>query len=41
MNRVCEVCFDPADLASAPAGFFSIARALGTGRQRTHPADSA
>ncbi len=26
INRVCEVCFDPADLDSAPAGFFSIAR---------------
>jgi cysteine synthase A len=26
MNRVCEVCFDPADPSSAPAGFFSIAR---------------
>jgi len=25
-NRVCEVCFDPTDPASAPAGFFSIAR---------------
>lgn len=25
-NRVCGVCFDPEDLASAPAGFFSIAR---------------
>lgn len=26
MNRVCEVCFDPNDPASAPAGFFSIGR---------------
>jgi len=26
MNRVCDVCFDPADPASAPAGFFSIRR---------------
>jgi cysteine synthase A len=24
MNRVCDVCFDPADPASAPAGFFAI-----------------
>jgi cysteine synthase len=23
LNRVCDVCFDPADPASAPAGFFS------------------
>jgi len=27
MNRVCGVCFDPADPASAPAGYYSIARA--------------
>ena len=26
MNRVCDVCFDPADPASAPAGFISITR---------------
>jgi len=26
INRVCEVCFDPADPASAPSGFFSIGR---------------
>ena len=26
INRVCEVCFDPTDPASAPAGFFSVAR---------------
>ena len=26
INRVCDVCFDPTDPASAPAGFFSIAR---------------
>jgi cysteine synthase A len=26
MNRVCEVCFDPTDLATAPAGFFSVGR---------------
>jgi cysteine synthase len=26
MNRVCDVCFDPADPASAPAGLSSIAR---------------
>ena len=26
INRVCDVCFDPTDLASAPAGFFSITR---------------
>ena len=26
MNRVCGVCFDPADPASAPAGFYEIAR---------------
>ena len=24
MNRVCDVCFDPADMASAPAGFFAL-----------------
>lgn len=24
INRVCAVCFDPADPASAPAGFFSL-----------------
>jgi cysteine synthase A len=24
MNRVCDVCFDPADPASAPAGFLAI-----------------
>lgn len=24
MNRVCDVCFDPADPASAPAGLFAI-----------------
>jgi len=27
MNRVCGVCFDPADPASAPAGYYDIARA--------------
>ena len=27
VNRVCDVCYDPADPASAPAGFFSIERA--------------
>jgi cysteine synthase A len=26
INRVCDVCFDPADPASAPAGLFSIGR---------------
>jgi cysteine synthase A len=26
VNRVCDVCFDPSDPASAPAGFFSIGR---------------
>ncbi|MBI4500670.1 MAG: cysteine synthase family protein [Gemmatimonadetes bacterium] len=26
VNRVCDVCFDPTDPVSAPAGFFSIAR---------------
>ena len=26
INRVCEICFDPADPETAPAGFFSIAR---------------
>ena len=26
VNRVCSVCFDPADPGVAPAGFFSIAR---------------
>jgi len=26
INRVCDVCFDPADPAAAPAGFFSIGR---------------
>ena len=26
LNRVCDICFDPADPASAPAGYFSIAR---------------
>jgi cysteine synthase A len=26
MNRVCDVCFDPADIASAPAGFFSLVK---------------
>ena len=26
MNRVCDVCFDPADPASAPAGFFSLGK---------------
>ena len=26
LNRVCEVCYDPADPSSAPAGYFSIAR---------------
>ncbi len=26
INRVCEVCFDPTDPATAPAGFFSIGR---------------
>ena len=26
MNRVCAVCFDPADPASTPAGFYSLAR---------------
>ncbi|MBL0171725.1 MAG: cysteine synthase family protein [Gemmatimonadaceae bacterium] len=26
INRVCESCYDPADPASAPAGFFSIVR---------------
>jgi cysteine synthase A len=28
MNRVCAVCFDPSDPASAPAGFFSIPRTI-------------
>jgi cysteine synthase A len=40
MNRVCDVCFDPSDAASVPAGFFSIGRATETGRQRLRPADS-
>ena len=26
INRVCDVCFDPTDPASAPAGFFSLTR---------------
>ena len=26
LNRVCAVCFDPADPASTPAGFYSLAR---------------
>ncbi len=26
LNRVCDVCFDPTDPASAPAGYFDIAR---------------
>jgi len=26
INRVCDVCFDPSDPASAPAGFFSLQR---------------
>ena len=26
LNRVCEICFDPSDASSAPAGYFSIAR---------------
>jgi cysteine synthase A len=26
INRVCDICFDPTDPASAPAGFFSAAR---------------
>ena len=25
-NRVCDVCFDPADPASAPAGYFALSR---------------
>ena len=28
INRVCDVCFDPSDPASAPAGFFSLQRNL-------------
>jgi cysteine synthase A len=31
MNRVCDVCFDPADPGSAPAGYFAITPA-------SHPA---
>ena len=26
LNRVCDICFDPADPASAPAGYSSLAR---------------
>ena len=29
MNRVCDVCFDPADPASVPAGFFAISKQSG------------
>lgn len=34
MNRVCDLCYDPADPASIPAGFFQVVRRLerrGTG----------
>jgi cysteine synthase A len=38
INRVCDVCFDPTDARSAPAGYFSITpasgRASGTGSKR-------
>jgi cysteine synthase len=34
MNRVCDICYDPADPASAPAGLLSIAR----NRQTSHRA---
>jgi cysteine synthase A len=26
LNRVCDICYDPSDAASAPAGFFQVAR---------------
>ena len=34
MNRVCDICFDPSDPDSAPAGFFSVARARVSDRRR-------
>lgn len=37
MNRVCDICFDPSDPESAPAGFFSVARARVSDRRRINP----